>query len=129
MYQSNKIMEIVGRIKKFFEEQTFSGGFRKRELVITTQEQYPQDILIEFTQDRIGLLNNFNIGDEVKISINIRGREWINPEGVAKYFNSIQGWRIEAMVGGVDTSTPPQAMPTAPSFTPTESSDQDDLPF
>ncbi len=41
------------------------------------------------------MLNNFDVGQEVKININLRGREWINPEGVAKYFNSFQGWRIE----------------------------------
>src|SRR5690606_21729737 len=88
-------MEISGRIKKIFETQTFASGFKKRELVVTTQEQYPQDILIEFTQDKTDLLNTVAAGDEVKISINIRGREWINPEGVAKYFNSINGWRLE----------------------------------
>lgn len=88
-------MEVTGRIKKIFEEKTFNGGFRKKEIVVTTNEQYPQDLLIEFTQDRIENLKSFNIGDEVKIDINLRGREWIDPEGVAKYFNSIQGWRIE----------------------------------
>jgi len=88
-------MEVIGRIKKIFDEQSFASGFRKKEIVITTQEQYPQDILIEFTQDKIDLLKPLSIGDEVKISINLRGREWINPEGVAKYFNSIQGWRLE----------------------------------
>src|SRR5690606_2627014 len=63
-------MEISGRIKKMFETQSFASGFKKRELVITTQEQYPQDILIEFTQDKIDLLNAVETGDEVKISIN-----------------------------------------------------------
>ena len=31
----------------------------------------------------------------IKININLRGREWVNPQGETKYFNSIQGWRIE----------------------------------
>lgn len=88
-------MEIKGKIKKILETQTFQSGFQKREMVVTTQEQYPQDILIEFLQDKVSLLEPLNVGDEVKVSINIRGREWINPEGVAKYFNSINGWRIE----------------------------------
>lgn len=72
-----------------------ANGFRKREVVITTDEQYPQHILIEFTQDKCDLLNNYQVGEPVKVSINLRGREWVNPQGETKYFNSIQGWRIE----------------------------------
>ena len=72
-----------------------TNGFRKREVVITTEEQYPQDILVEFIQDKCDLLNRYSIGQDVKININLRGKEWINSEGIAKYFNAIQGWRIE----------------------------------
>jgi len=43
------------------------------------------------------LLNEFAVGQEVKIDLNLRGREWINQEGIAKYFNAIQGWRIELL--------------------------------
>ena len=75
--------------------QSVTSAFQKRELVVTTDEQYPQHILIEFTQDKCDLLDKYKIGKEVKVSINIRGREWTNPQGETKYFNSIQGWRIE----------------------------------
>ena len=91
-------MEITGKIKVLNETQSIGdNGFRKREIVITTEVQYPQHILVEFIQDKCDLLNGYSIGNEVKISINIRGREWTNPEGVAKYFNAIQGWRIEGL--------------------------------
>ena len=89
-------MEVIGKVKLIGEVQTFgSNGFRKREVVVTTDEQYPQMIMIEFVQDKCDLLNNYSVGQDVKISINLRGREWINPQGEAKYFNSVQGWRIE----------------------------------
>lgn len=89
-------MDLIGKIKILNGTQVLGdNGFRKREVVITTEEQYPQHILIEFIQDKCDLLDNFVVGQEVKIALNLRGREWINPEGVAKYFNSIQGWRIE----------------------------------
>ena len=89
-------MEIIGKIKVLNKTQTIGDkGFRKREVVITTEEQYPQHILIEFIQEKCDLLNEYAIGQEVKISLNIRGREWISPEGVTRYFNAIQGWRIE----------------------------------
>lgn len=89
-------MEVVGIIKLVGATQEIGAkGFRKRELVVTTAEDYPQMLMIEFTQDKVDLLNSFEIGQSVKVSINLRGREWINPQGEAKYFNSLQGWKIE----------------------------------
>ena len=89
-------MDLIGKIKTLNGTQVLGdNGFRKREVVITTEEPYPQHILVEFIQDKCDLLDNFVVGQEVKIALNLRGREWINPEGVAKYFNAIQGWRIE----------------------------------
>jgi translation initiation factor IF-3 len=89
-------MEVVGIIKLLDETQEIgTNSFKKRQVVVTTADQYPQDILIEFTQDKVNLLNEFTVGSSVKIAINLRGREWINPQGEAKYFNSLQGWKIE----------------------------------
>jgi len=88
-------MELTGKIKLIGTTATFgSNGFRKRELVIETDEQYKQTILIEFVQDKTDLLDSFKVGEDVKIGINVRGREWINPKNETKYFNSIQGWNI-----------------------------------
>ena len=90
-------MELVGKIKLVNAEQTVSASFKKRELVITTDEKYPQHILIEFAQDKCDLLNGLTIGEDIKVSINIRGREWVNPQGEAKYFNQISGWKVEKL--------------------------------
>jgi len=88
-------MELNGTIKNIGQTQEIgSNGFRKRELVIETFEQYPQTILVEFVQDKCDLLNSYNVGQNVTIGINLRGRSWENPQGETKYFNSIQGWRI-----------------------------------
>lgn len=125
-------MEIQGTIKLIDETKTYgNNGFRKREVVVTTDEQYPQHILVEFVQDKTDLLDAFKVGQTVKISINLRGREWTNPQGETKYFNSIQGWRIEKLqeeqqAGGM----PP--VPPADAFEPAEDlkeEDYDDLPF
>lgn len=87
-------MQLNGTVKKVNEVQIITPSFKKREFVITTLEDYPQDILIEFTQDKCDLLNAVKVGDNVEVHINIRGKEWINPQGVAKYFNTIQAWKI-----------------------------------
>jgi len=129
-------MEVTGRVKVINPEQQVSATFKKRELVVTTDEQYPQHIMIEFTQDKCDLLNNYRPGDEVKVSINLRGREWINPQGEAKYFNSIQGWRIEKVQAEMPQQpqytqqAPP--MPAAQTFEPATNfneEEHDDLPF
>lgn len=122
-------MEITGIIKKIDEAKTFGSGFRKREVVLTTDEQYPQFLLVEFTQDKCDLLNNYKPGESVKISINLKGREWVSPQNETKYFNSIQGWRIEKMS---DQPAPP-VLDSAQEFETTTdfnlSEDEDDLPF
>lgn len=125
-------MEVQGKVKVIGETQTFgSNGFRKREIVITTEEQYPQHLAIEFVQDKTDLLDAYSVGDQVKISINLRGREWVSPQGETKYFNSIQGWRIEKLSAeGGDTNMPP--IPPADAFEPVDQlndEDHDDLPF
>ena len=66
-------MEVQGKIKLIGETQTVgSNGFRKRELVVTTEEQYPQHLSIDFVQDKTDLLNNFQVGQPVKVGINLR---------------------------------------------------------
>jgi hypothetical protein len=108
-------MQIKGKIKVIGQTKTFGSGFTKRDVVVTTQEQYPQDILVEFTKDNCENLNNYNVGDEVEVGINLRGREWTSPQGEIKYFNTIQGWKIGTT----------QAEVTVEAHSP----DRDDLPF
>lgn len=124
-------MEVQGKVKVIGETQSFgANGFRKREIVITTEEQYPQHLSIEFVQDKVDLLDAYQVGQPVKISINLRGREWVNPQGETKYFNSIQGWRIEQLQAGAPAGAP--EMPPANAFEPATNAteeDHDDLPF
>ena len=90
-------MELQGTITKIGDIQTFASGFQKAEMVLTTEEQYPQPIQIEFLQDKIDLLDTVKVGDSVKVGINLRGREWTNPQGEDKYFNTIEAWGITAV--------------------------------
>lgn len=96
-------LELTGTIKKIGETQNFASGFQKAELVLLTQEQYPQPINIEFVQDKIHLLDAVQVGDEATIHINIRGRMWQSPQGDEKYFNSITGWKIDKKSSTEDT--------------------------
>ena len=123
-------MEIQGTVKLVGTTQTFgSNGFRKRELVVTTQEQYPQHLMIEFVQDKTDLLNSINVGQSVKVGINLRGREWVNPQGETKYFNSIQGWRVELLDAGSPSMPPMQQEDAFEPIGDHQDDEHDDLPF
>lgn len=89
-------MEVSGTVHVIGQEEQVTASYTKRELVVKTDEQYPQLILIEFGQGKCNeYLDKKNVGDQITVSINLRGREWINPQGEAKYFNSIQGWSVK----------------------------------
>lgn len=90
-------MELTGKIKLVKDVQEVSASFKKREFVITTEEQYPQHIQLEMTQAKCDDLNAIGIGDKVTVHINVRGREWIKPDGDVQYFNTLQGWKIEVL--------------------------------
>jgi hypothetical protein len=125
-------MEVSGKVKVVGPEQQVSPTFRKRELVVTTDEQYPQSIMIEFVQDKSDLLNTIAVGENVKVSINLGGREWVNPQGETKYFNSIKGWRIEKIQSEAPVAQQMPPMPAAEAFAPAtnfKEEEHDDLPF
>jgi len=124
-------MEVTGKIKMIdVTKEVGSAGFKKRDIVVTTDEQYPQHISVQFVQDKCDLLNNYQVGEAVKIDINLRGREWTNQQGETVYFNTIQGWRIGKVQAEAQGQTPP--MPAAQAFEPASNfteEEHDDLPF
>jgi len=89
-------MEIKGKIKKISETAQISERFRKREFVVEygSNPDYPQLIQFEMVQDRCELLDPFEVGQYVEVFFDLRGREWTNPQGEVKYFNSLQAWKL-----------------------------------
>ena len=126
-------MEVTGVLKVKFDTQKVSDRFSKREFVLTTEatSPYPQHVSFQLTQDKCSLLDQYNVGDEMKIQFNLRGREWNGPQGI-KYFNTLEAWRIEKTSGGASNQNS-QAQnnnteTASPVFT-SNISDNDDLPF
>jgi hypothetical protein len=123
-------MTIKGKIKVINPTNVVSDKFSKREFVVETEETYPQPILIQLTQDKCSLLDLFKVGQDVEVSVNLKGREWNSPQGETKYFNTIEAWRINS-----GTSTPGTSTPKASGITANFQEDAiseitpDDLPF
>jgi hypothetical protein len=123
-------MEIQGKIKMIGTiQEVGSSGFKKRDIVVTTDEQYPQDILVQFVQDKCDLINSYKVSEAVKIDINLRGREWTNPQGEAVYFNTIQGWRISKQDTSKQSTAPVEHHAEFAPATPTNKEEPGDLPF
>lgn len=115
-------MKIEGKLKVKNDTQVVSEKFSKREFVITTSGEYPQDILLQLTQDKCSLLDSINIGDTIEAGYNLKGREWKTPTGEVKYFNTIEVWKINTLNQSIK-----QPKENAP--TPLQNENTDGLPF
>lgn len=117
---------IKGKIKEISDTKVISDKFSKREFVldITDNQGYPIFHKFELTQNSCDLIDKFNIGDEVEVHYNLRGREWVNKEGIVIYFNTTQAWKI-AHIGKQEQQ------PTQPNLDVinTGNDGQSDLPF
>jgi hypothetical protein len=118
-------MEATGKIHALFDTQQVTERFRKREFVIELAKQrYPQFVMFQLTGDRCENLDGFEVGDEVRVDFNLRGREWQSPQGEKRYFNSLDVWELERLRDG--GRPPPDDIP--PPDEPPPSAD-DDIPF
>jgi hypothetical protein len=105
---------ITGIVYKIGQTNQVSDKFSKREIAIKTNDNYPQTILIQFSNDKCALLDNLNVGDNVSINYNLRGRTWTGNDGIEKIFNTIDGWAIT--LASNNQSTPPQSIQPNQSF-------------
>jgi single-stranded DNA-binding protein len=88
--------KIQGIVYLVGNEQVISPKFKKRELIVQTQGQHPQYILIQFSNDKCDLLNNLKPGEAVQVNVNLRGRLWTNPKtGAEQCFTTIEAWSIQ----------------------------------
>jgi len=116
-------MDLTGKILEIQDEQQISAKFRKRSMILeTTEDQFPQTFEIEFTQDRGQLLEKWRVGQQVIISINLKGRKWTSPKNEVRYFSSINGWRIQPSDENTTVSGGYKPGPAS-------SNDEDDIPF
>lgn len=125
-------MEVTGILKVKFDTNVVSERFKKRDFVLTVEpgSPYPQHVTFQLVQDKVSILDNFNVGDEIKVLFNLKGREWTSPQGEVKYFNTIDAWRIEKVGQGqsqANSQGGKMENTTPPVFTSTSA--DDDLPF
>lgn len=120
-------MEIKAKVHEIGDVQQVTDTFKKRDLIVEYAEnpQFVEYIRFEATQDRTSLFDNLNVGDEVEVSFNLRGRPWTNKDGITTYFNSLVAWRVNR------TGSAAPAVNQAPPTVDLSTGDgkDDDLPF
>ena len=85
--------EIEGTLHKIFDIESKSSSFQTREFVITTEGTYPQYVKFQLTQDKCGVIDGCQEGEKIKVSFDLRGREW-----QGKYFTNLNAWKVEKSV-------------------------------
>ena len=112
-------MEVIGKVILVGNtEEVGQNGFTKRMIVVETAEQYPQKLAIDFVKDKTSVLDSYKVGDNVNVSINLRGSEYNG-----RYFVNLQGWKIsktEQSVNNIEVKEPVSVLPD---------SDDTGLPF
>jgi len=123
-------MTITGTIKVIEDTLQISATFSKREFVIDVVDgDYTNPIKLEMTQDKCNHLDNKQVGQEVEVAFNLKGRKWTNPQGEDKYFNTLSAWNIKPV--GAQPQAPQATPPPAASTPPPEFQQavDSDLPF
>lgn len=131
--------ELKGRIKRIMDRQDFPSGFYKRDFVVTTEDQYPQDIKFSALKDKAEILEKAGVseGAAVSVKFDISGREYNS-----NFYVDLKAWAIEVIEGsapgvpveqgenakGETTQDPMPAVESAGKM-PTTSEEEDDLPF
>ncbi len=120
--------EAVGTLHALFDTQQVKDTFKKREFVLEMQDgNYPQHIKFQVTQDRCALLDNFKVGQQVKVLFNLRGRPFQNREGQTVYFTNLEAWRVEPAQAGSTGATTDYSQISPASASGSEGFD--DVPF
>ncbi|GMV52916.1 MAG: DUF3127 domain-containing protein [Chlorobi bacterium] len=122
--------DITGTIQAIMDTTQVTDTFKKREFVLEIADgNYPQSIKFQVTQDRTALLDNYKLGNQVKVTFNLKGRQFQRKDGTVDYWLNLECWRIESVqAGGPDTGTTDYSQ-IQPAVAGNISDDLEDLPF
>lgn len=129
-------MQIVGKLHAKFDTDQVNERFRKREFVLEYVENplYPQLVLFQLIQDNCSRIDGYEVGIEMEVHFNIKGRPWTSPSGEVRYFNSLEAWKIIPVAPQESPASPDTSSVPPPQSPPPVSQGQtdpnlDDLPF
>ena len=98
-------MDIVAKILRIEPVEQVTEKFQKRKLIVEYAENptYPQTLEFIAIQKNTSVLDGYNVGDDVKILFNLKGRENLGKTDGKKYvFNTLEIWRLELVKKSID---------------------------
>lgn len=116
-------MELIGKLIEKRDAVVRTERFTVREFIIEVENprnpQWNDFILFQLTNNQCSLIDNFNVGDVINVTFDIRGRKWQGPDGRISYFTTLSAWRITppysapqpGMNGGYAQPMQPMGMP------------------
>ena len=134
-------MELEGRIARKLPVQTGTsarGAWAKQEFIFEYQEgSFPSQVCMNvWGDDKVKELDKYQVGDKVKVSVNLSSREYNG-----RWYTDVRAWRIEPAGAAAPVQTPgydyaqsagSYSAPTGapmPSANDMSSPVEDDLPF
>lgn len=132
-------MEITGKVVRLgalTEGTSARGQWRKQDLIIETEEQFPKTVCLTCWSNQIDEIQKFAPGQTIKAQIDLSSREFNG-----KWYTDVRVWRFDPVSATAPAAapvqsaqqpsmhqTPPAAAPATDFFPPAENS-VDDLPF
>ncbi len=131
-------MEITGKVVKLgglTEGTSARGPWRKQDLIIETEEQYPKTVCLTCWTNQIEEIQSMVPGQPIKAQIDISSREFNG-----KWYTDVRVWRFDPVTTAAPAQPAQQAAPQAVHQTPppvggpeeffgSDSNNGDDLPF
>ncbi len=126
--------ELVGKLTAKFDTIQRTETFRVREFAVEKAEDangktFVSYIKFQCTQDKTSILDNVNVGDEIKVYFNLRGNKY-EKDGKVSYFTNLDAWRIEQILGkNTNSNSDNEYIEPLDTFSATPPDAVDDLPF
>jgi single-strand DNA-binding protein len=120
-------LEVQGKLVDVFDTQQITDKFKKREFVVETEERgYQQYVKFQLNQDKCSIIDDYKLGDEIKVAFNLSGKPYTRKTGEKDYITNIVAWKIDKVMAG--------SRPVADNEPPVFNMDSleasaDDLPF
>ncbi|HEY5391038.1 MAG TPA: DUF3127 domain-containing protein [Hanamia sp.] len=125
--------ELTGKLFLKFDTVQKTETFKTREFVVEKSEDINGKLITSYIkfqclQDRTGIVDRVNVGDEIKVHFNIKGSKW-EKNGAVSYFNNLDAWRIEQILQPAKNEPGNEQLEPLDTFTSSSDEVNDDLPF
>ena len=125
--------ELTGKLFLKFDTVQKTETFKTREFVVEKSEDINGKLITSYIkfqclQDRTGIVDRVNVGDEIKVHFNIKGSKW-EKDGRVSYFNNLDAWRVEQILKPGSSDSDNEYFEPLDTFTSSSEEAIDDLPF